>query len=78
MNQQEDTSARSQYGPRPQFNKTPKYIKYRNANTDIHEYNDGTFRYEARPKFNKPASTNAYNVTTHADGTTTYGPRVTK
>ncbi|EGQ1558595.1 hypothetical protein QAC87_06255, partial [Staphylococcus aureus] len=22
--------------------------------------------------------TNAYNVTTHADGTATYGPRVTK
>ncbi|HCZ1278747.1 TPA: hypothetical protein PB604_000307, partial [Staphylococcus aureus] len=27
---------------------------------------------------NKPSKTNAYNVTTHADGTATYGPRVTK
>nr|WP_306418774.1 hypothetical protein [Staphylococcus aureus] len=26
----------------------------------------------------KPSETNAYNVTTHADGTATYGPRVTK
>ncbi|HBC8698741.1 TPA: hypothetical protein O0L93_001575, partial [Staphylococcus aureus] len=25
-----------------------------------------------------PSETNAYNVTTHADGTATYGPRVTK
>ncbi|HDX7831682.1 TPA: hypothetical protein RUV07_001684 [Staphylococcus aureus] len=75
---EEDTSARSQYGPRPKFNKTPKYIKYKDASTGIHEYNDGTFGYEARPKFNKPASTNKYNVTTHANGTTTYGPRVTK
>ncbi|HDB5420973.1 hypothetical protein, partial [Staphylococcus aureus] len=25
-----------------------------------------------------PSKTNAYNVTTHADGTATYGPRVTK
>ncbi|WFO02203.2 hypothetical protein PEB16_01355 [Staphylococcus aureus] len=24
------------------------------------------------------SKTNAYNVTTHADGTATYGPRVTK
>ncbi|HAY0760018.1 hypothetical protein, partial [Staphylococcus aureus] len=24
------------------------------------------------------SETNAYNVTTHADGTATYGPRVTK
>ncbi len=32
-----------QYGPRPQFNKTPKYVKYRDAGTGIREYNDGTF-----------------------------------
>ncbi|HDP5919746.1 coagulase domain-containing protein [Staphylococcus aureus] len=74
---EEDTSARSQYGPRPQFNKTPKYIKYKDASTGIHEYNDGTFGYEARPKFNKPASTNKYNVTTKQDGTVSYGARPT-
>ncbi|WRM56140.1 hypothetical protein UM855_01655 [Staphylococcus aureus] len=30
------------------------------------------------PDTKKPSETNAYNVTTHADGTATYGPRVTK
>ncbi|HDB4017081.1 TPA: hypothetical protein O6S24_001081, partial [Staphylococcus aureus] len=39
---------------------------------------DGTVSYGARPTQNKPSKTNAYNVTTHADGTATYGPRVTK
>ncbi|HDZ3347798.1 TPA: staphylocoagulase [Staphylococcus aureus] len=73
-----ETTEASQYGPRPQFNKTPKYVKYRDAGTGIREYNDGTFGYEARPRFNKPSETNAYNVTTHADGTATYGPRVTR
>ena len=73
-----ETTEASQYGPRPKFNKTPKYVKYRDAGTGIREYNDGTFGYEARPRFNKPSETNAYNVTTHADGTATYGPRVTK
>ncbi|EZY76422.1 hypothetical protein V066_02668 [Staphylococcus aureus R0615] len=74
---EEDTSTRSQYGPRPQFNKTPKYIKYKDASTGIYEYNDGTFGYEARPRFNKPASTNKYNVTTKQDGTVSYGARPT-
>ncbi|HDF3607924.1 TPA: hypothetical protein PEF41_001490, partial [Staphylococcus aureus] len=32
----------------------------------------------ARPTYKKASETNAYNVTTHADGTATYGPRVTK
>ncbi|EGQ0541963.1 TPA: coagulase [Staphylococcus aureus] len=77
VKQKEDASARSQYGPRPQFNKTPKYIKYKDASTGIHEYNDGTFGYEARPRFNKPASTNKYNVTTKQDGTVSYGARPT-
>ncbi|EZY59923.1 hypothetical protein, partial [Staphylococcus aureus] len=39
---------------------------------------DGTVSYGARPTFNKPSHTNAYNVTTHASGATTYGPRVTR
>ncbi|HHX0170540.1 TPA: coagulase domain-containing protein [Staphylococcus aureus] len=77
VKQKEDTSARSQYGPRPQFDKTPKYIKYKDASTGIHEYNDGTFGYEARPRFNKPATTNKYNVTTKQDGTVSYGARPT-
>ena len=38
-----ETTEASQYGPRPQFNKTPKYVKYRDAGTGIREYNDGTF-----------------------------------
>ncbi|HDN3486836.1 TPA: staphylocoagulase [Staphylococcus aureus] len=74
---EEDTSTRSQYGPRPTFNKAPKYIKHKDASTGIHEYNDGTFGYEARPRFNKPVSTNKYNVTTKQDGTVSYGPRTT-
>ncbi|EOD4482159.1 staphylocoagulase [Staphylococcus aureus] len=73
-----ETTEASQYGPRPQFNKTPKYVKYRDAGTGIREYNDGTFGYEARPRFNKPSKTNAYNVTTNQDGTVTYGARPTQ
>ncbi|HDY9521119.1 staphylocoagulase [Staphylococcus argenteus] len=72
-----ETREASQYGTRPQFNKTPKYVKYRDAGTGIREYNDGTFGYEARPRFNKPSETNAYNVTTHANGQVTYGARPT-
>ncbi|GJF85071.1 staphylocoagulase [Staphylococcus argenteus] len=70
-----ETREASQYGTRPQFNKTPKYVKYRDAGTGIREYNDGTFGYEARPRFNKPSETNAYNVTTHANGQVSYGAR---
>ncbi|SBD13281.1 staphylocoagulase [Staphylococcus aureus] len=73
-----ETTEASQYGPRPQFNKTPKYVKYRDAGTGIREYNDGTFGYEARPRFNKPSETNAYNITTNQDGTVTYGARPTQ
>lgn len=73
-----ETTEASQYGPRPQFNKTPKYVKYRDAGTGIREYNDGTFGYEARPRFNKSSETNAYNVTTNQDGTVTYGARPTQ
>ncbi|TXO03379.1 staphylocoagulase [Staphylococcus aureus] len=73
-----ETTEASQYGPRPQFNKTPKYLKYRDAGTGIREYNDGTFGYEARPRFNKPSKTNAYNVTTHANGQVSYGARPTQ
>ncbi|MEI2201317.1 staphylocoagulase [Staphylococcus aureus] len=73
-----ETTEASQYGPRPQFNKTPKYVKYRDAGTGIRGYNDGTFGYEARPRFNKPSETNAYNVTTNQDGTVTYGARPTQ
>ncbi|WP_103197135.1 staphylocoagulase [Staphylococcus aureus] len=72
-----ETTEASQYGPRPQFNKTPKYVKYRDAGTGIREYNDGTFGYEARPRFNKPSETNAYNVTTHGNGQVSYGARPT-
>ncbi|HBN6335743.1 TPA: staphylocoagulase [Staphylococcus aureus] len=73
-----ETTEASQYGPRPQFNKTPKYVKYRDAGTGIREYNDGTFGYEARPRFNKPSKTNEYNVTTHANGQVSYGARPTQ
>ncbi|HEJ0525685.1 TPA: staphylocoagulase [Staphylococcus aureus] len=71
--QASETTEASHYPARPQFNKTPKYVKYRDAGTGIREYNDGTFGYEARPRFNKPSETNAYNVTTNQDGTVTYG-----
>ncbi|HDM8804936.1 staphylocoagulase [Staphylococcus aureus] len=73
-----ETTEASHYPPRPQFNKTPKYVKYRDAGTGIREYNDGTFGYEARPRFNKPSETNAYNVTTNQDGTVSYGARPTQ
>ena len=73
--QASETTEASHYPARPQFNKTPKYVKYRDAGTGIREYNDGTFGYEARPRFNKPSETNAYNVTTNQDGTVTYGAR---
>ncbi|WP_172408565.1 hypothetical protein, partial [Staphylococcus aureus] len=40
---------------------------------------DGRFKDEIIPiRVNSVEYTNAYNVTTHADGTATYGPRVTK
>ncbi|MDH9824102.1 coagulase [Staphylococcus aureus] len=73
-----ETTEVSHYPARPQFNKTPKYVKYRDAGTGIREYNDGTFGYEARPRFNKPSETNAYNVTTNQDGTVSYGARPTQ
>ncbi|HDC8476832.1 TPA: staphylocoagulase [Staphylococcus aureus] len=73
-----ETTEASHYPARPQFNKTPKYVKYRDAGTGIREYNDGTFGYEARPRFNKPNETNAYNVTTNQDGTVSYGARPTQ
>ncbi|HHY0208654.1 TPA: staphylocoagulase [Staphylococcus aureus] len=73
-----ETTEASHYPERPQFNKTPKYVKYRDAGTGIREYNDGTFGYEARPRFNKPSETNAYNVTTNQDGTVSYGARPTQ
>ncbi|HGZ8143910.1 TPA: staphylocoagulase [Staphylococcus aureus] len=76
--QASETTEASHYPARPQFNKTPKYVKYRDAGTGIREYNDGTFGYEARPRFNKPSETNAYNVTTNQDGTVTYGARPTQ
>ncbi|HHY0214700.1 TPA: staphylocoagulase [Staphylococcus aureus] len=73
-----ETTEASHYPARPQFNKTPKYVKYRDAGTGIREYNDGTFGYEARPRFNKPSETNAYNVTTNQDGIVSYGARPTQ
>ncbi|HDA7921635.1 TPA: staphylocoagulase [Staphylococcus aureus] len=73
-----ETTEASHYPARPQFNKTPKYVKYRDDGTGIREYNDGTFGYEARPRFNKPSETNAYNVTTNQDGTVSYGARPTQ
>ncbi|MSN64654.1 staphylocoagulase [Staphylococcus aureus] len=76
--QASETTEASHYPARPQFNKTPKYVKYRDAGTGIREYNDGTFGYEARPRFNKPSEINAYNVTTNQDGTVTYGARPTQ
>ncbi|SQE39708.1 staphylocoagulase precursor [Staphylococcus aureus] len=76
--QASETTEASHYPARPQFNKTPKYVKYRDAGTGIREYNDGTFGYEARPRFNKPLETNAYNVTTNQDGTVSYGARPTQ
>ncbi|CDR66543.1 staphylocoagulase [Staphylococcus schweitzeri] len=76
--QASETTEASHYPARPQFNKTPKYVKYRDAGTGIREYNDGTYGYEARPRFNKPSETNAYNVTTHANGQVSYGARPTQ
>ncbi|HGO2135087.1 TPA: staphylocoagulase [Staphylococcus aureus] len=76
--QASETTEASHYPARPQFNKTPKYVKYRDAGTGIREYNDGTFGYEARPRFNKPSETNAYNVTTHGNGQVSYGARPTQ
>ncbi|HDP3190575.1 TPA: staphylocoagulase [Staphylococcus aureus] len=76
--QASETTEASHYPARPQFNKTPKYVKYRDAGTGIREYNDGTFGYEARPRFNKPSETNAYNVTTHGNGKVSYGARPTQ
>ncbi|AXJ44978.1 staphylocoagulase [Staphylococcus aureus] len=73
-----ETTEASHYPARPQFNKTPKYVKYRDAGTGIREYNDGTFGYEVRPRFNKPSETNAYNVMTNQDGTVSYGARPTQ
>ncbi|HDP4718460.1 TPA: staphylocoagulase [Staphylococcus aureus] len=76
--QASETTEASHYPARPQFNKTPKYVKYRDAGTGIREYNDGTFGYEARPRFNNPSETNAYNVTTHGNGQVSYGARPTQ
>ncbi|CAA3863796.1 staphylocoagulase [Staphylococcus aureus] len=73
-----ETTEASHYPARPQFNKTPKYVKYRDAGTGIREYNDGTFGYGARPTYKKPSETNAYNVTTNQDGTVSYGARPTQ
>ncbi|CDR27038.1 staphylocoagulase [Staphylococcus schweitzeri] len=75
--QESETTEALHYPARPQFNKTPKYVKYRDAGTGIREYNDGTYGYEARPRFNKTSETNAYNVTTYANGQVSYGARPT-
>ncbi|EWW77271.1 staphylocoagulase, partial [Staphylococcus aureus H47171] len=34
--------------------------------------------YGARPTYKKPSETNAYNVTTHANGQVSYGARPTQ
>ena len=59
------------YGPRE---KKPVSI-----NHNIVEYNDGTFKYQSRPKFNTTAQyikfRHDYNIVESNDGTFGYGPR---
>ncbi|MCO4330583.1 fibrinogen-binding protein [Staphylococcus hyicus] len=50
------------YQSRPNFNKTPKYIKFRHAN-NIVEYNDGTFAYGPRPEIKKYEMKKSQNKT---------------
>ncbi|MCO4332433.1 MULTISPECIES: fibrinogen-binding protein [Staphylococcus] len=50
------------YQSRPNFNKTPKYIKFRHAN-NIVEYNDGTFAYGPRPEVKKYEMKKSQNKT---------------
>lgn len=59
------------YGPRE---KKPVSI-----NHNIVEYNDGTFKYQSRPKFNTTPKyikfRHDYNIVEYNDGTFGYGPR---
>ena len=59
------------YGPRE---KKPVSI-----NHNIVEYNDGTFKYQSRPKFNTTPQyikfRHDYNIVEYNDGTFGYGPR---
>ncbi len=59
------------YGPRE---KKPVSI-----NHNIVEYNDGTFKYQSRPKFNTTLQyikfRHDYNIVEYNDGTFGYGPR---
>ncbi|HDZ8768661.1 TPA: fibrinogen-binding protein [Staphylococcus aureus] len=61
----------SEYGPRE---KKPVAINY-----NIVEYNDGTYKYQSRPKFNKTPKyikfRHDYNIVEYNDGTFGYGPR---
>lgn len=66
-----DASTDNGYGPRE---KKPVTINY-----NIVEYNDGTFKYQSRPKFNKTPKyikfRHANNIVEYNDGTFGYGPR---
>ncbi|MCO4445639.1 fibrinogen-binding protein [Staphylococcus aureus] len=61
----------SEYGPRE---KKPVSIKY-----NIVEYNDGTYKYQSRPKFNKTPKYIKFrhenNIVEYNDRTFGYGPR---
>ncbi|MCS5349655.1 fibrinogen-binding protein [Staphylococcus aureus] len=63
--------ASESYGPRE---KKPVSI-----NHNIVEYNDGTYKYQSRPKFNKTPKyikiRHDYNIVEYNDGTFGYGPR---
>ncbi|MBE5663212.1 complement convertase inhibitor Efb [Staphylococcus sp. SS35] len=64
-------NANEGYGPRE---KKPVSI-----NHNIVEYNDGTFKYQSRPKFNKTPKyikfRHDYNIVEYSDGTFGYGAR---
>ncbi|UMT76655.1 fibrinogen-binding protein [Staphylococcus roterodami] len=64
-------NANEGYGPRE---KKPVSI-----NHNIVEYNDGTFKYQFRPKFNKTPKyikfRHDYNIVKYSDGTFGYGAR---
>ncbi|HDD0308547.1 TPA: fibrinogen-binding protein [Staphylococcus aureus] len=66
-----DASTDNGYGPRE---KKPVAINY-----NIVEYNNGTYKYQSRPKFNKTPKyikfRHDYNIVEYNDGTFGYGPR---
>ena len=58
---------------------SPREKKPVSINHNIVEYNDGTFKYQSRPKFNTTPQyikfRHDYNIVEYNDGTFGYGPR---